>query len=104
MPLETSLMRTLAGDPSLSSETARTLNDAADYIETLRRQLYEAHSHNTDSERLDWLESQARVERSDTSHRSYYALPRICAKKAGESARTLRQAIDDLRRVGVHDD
>jgi hypothetical protein len=79
--------------------SAMLIRDALDYIATLRRQLNEAHSHNCDSQRLDWLEAQSHFARSDASHRNYYTLPRILCKKKGESMRTLRKSIDDLRHV-----
>lgn len=103
MPIDLMKLRETAEKLEFQWQTDEVM-EAADYIDTLRKQLYEAHSHNQDSERLDWLELQAHHEYSDASHRSYFRLPRICSKKAGENPRTLRQAIDDVRRPGTNDE
>jgi hypothetical protein len=42
----------------VTGEAAGTLSQAASEIELLRRQLFEAHATNADSERLNWLSSQ----------------------------------------------
>lgn len=104
MPLETNLLRMMANRPETPQDISDELEAAADYIDLLRRQLNEAHSHNADSERLDWLELQAHYEYSKSSHRSYFVLPRICGKKEGEPARALRHSIDELRHVEMRDD
>lgn len=89
MPIDTNEMKTLAQMVPNLPDIQAILTDAADYIETLRKQLHEAHSHNRDSIRLDWLERQAHKEYSAGNHRRYHVLPRIRCRGEG-----LRNGID----------
>jgi hypothetical protein len=82
---------------ALTGEGADTLRQAAREIELLRRQLFEAHASNADSERLNWLSSQVFDDYCHPTNRAYFKLPLILATKNGVIATTLREAIDLVR-------
>ena len=88
---------------ALTGEPADTLRQAAREIELLRRQLFEAHAGNADSERLNWLSSQVLDDYCHPTHRTYFKLPRILAMKNGTIATTLRDAIDLVRQPRCRD-
>lgn len=95
MSVDLEHLRALA--EALAGEPADALRQAAREIELLRRQLFEAHAGNADSERLNWLSSQVLDDYSHPTHRTYFKLPRILTKKNGVIAMTLRDAIDLVR-------
>jgi hypothetical protein len=88
---------------TLTGEAAHSLRQAAKEIELLRKQLFEAHTSNADSERLDWLSEQAHDEYYHPACRTYFKLPRILTRINGVSAPTLREAIDLVRKPRRHD-
>jgi hypothetical protein len=102
MPVEVKHLRRMA--EALTGEAANTIQQAAREIELLRKQLYEAHASNADSERLDWLSDQAHHEYCHPACRVYFRLPRILTRrKNGVTAVTLREAIDLVRKPPRHD-
>jgi hypothetical protein len=101
MPVDLEHLRALA--EALTGEPADTLRQAAREIELLRRQLFEAHACNADSERLNWLSSHVLDDYCHPTHRAYFKLPRILATKNGVIATTLRDAIDLVRKPRCHD-
>jgi len=88
---------------TMTGEVAYTLRRVANEIELLRRQLFEAHASNADSERLNWLSEQAHGQYYHELCRAYFTVPRILARKNGVSATTLREAIDLVRMPPRHD-
>lgn len=96
MSIDIEELRKLA--ESMTGGAADILRQAANEIGLLRKHLIEAHATNADSERLDWLSEQAHEECSHPVCRTYFTLPRILTKKNGESATTLREAIDLVRK------
>jgi hypothetical protein len=88
---------------ALTGEAADTLRQAVREIALLRKQLFEAHASNADSERLDWLSEQAHDEYCHPVCRAYFKLPRILTRKKGVSATTLREAIDLVRKPRRYD-
>jgi hypothetical protein len=88
---------------ALTGEVANTLQQVANEIELLRKQLFEAHATNADSERLNWLSEQAHDEYYQGVCRAYIRLPRILTKKNGVTATTLREAIDLVRKPRRHE-
>jgi hypothetical protein len=101
MSVDLEHLRTLA--EALTGEAADTLRQAASEIELLRRQLFEAHASNADSERMNWLSSQALDDYCHPTSRAYFKLPRILATKNGVIATTLREAIDFVRKPWCRD-
>jgi hypothetical protein len=101
MSVDLEHLRSLA--EALTGEPADTLREAAREIGLLRRQLFEAHAGNADSERLNWLSSQVLDDYCHPTHRAYFKLPRILATKNGVIATTLREAIDIVRKPRCHD-
>jgi len=101
MSVDLEHLRALA--EALTGEPADTLRQAASEIELLRRQLFEAHAGNADSERLNWLSGQIHDDYCHPTHRAYFRLPRILAAKNGVIARTLRDAIDLVRKPQCRD-
>jgi hypothetical protein len=101
MSVDLEHLRALA--EALTGEPADTLRQAAREIELLRRQLFEAHAGNADSERLNWLSSQVLDDYCHPTHRAYFKLPRILATKNGLIATTLREAIDLVRKPRCRD-
>ena len=101
MSVDLELLRALA--EALTGEPADILRQAAREIELLRRQLFEAHASNADSERLNWLSSQVLDDFCLPTHRAYFKLPRILATKNGLIATTLREAIDLVRKPRCRD-
>jgi hypothetical protein len=95
MSIELEHLRAMA--QALTGEAADTLRQAAREIELLRRQLFEAHASNADSERLNWLSKQVLDDYCHPTNRAYFKLPRILATKNGVIATTLREAIDLVR-------
>jgi hypothetical protein len=53
MSIDLEQLRKLA--EAMASETADAIRQAANEIGLIRKQLFEAHAGNADSERLDWL-------------------------------------------------
>jgi len=98
---DTVALRALA--EALTGEQADTLRQAAREIGLLRRQLFEAHAGNADSERLNWLSSQVLDDYCHPTHRAYFKLPRILATKNGVIATTLKDAIDLVRKPRCRD-
>ena len=96
MAVDVKHLRALA--EAATGEQADTLWQAASEIELLRRQLFEAHSSNADSERVNWLSKQVLDDYCHSTHRAYFKLPRILATKHGVVAMTLRDAIDLVRK------
>ena len=88
---------------AITGEVADTLDQVANEIELLRKQLFEAHASNADSERLNWLSEQAHDEYHHAVCRAYITLPRILTKKNGVAATTLREAIDLVRKPRPRD-
>jgi hypothetical protein len=101
MSVDLEHLRALA--EALTGEPADTLRQAAREIGLLRRQLFEAHVGNADSERLNWLSSQVLDDYCHPTHRAYFKLPRILATKNGAIATTLREAIDLVRKPRCRD-
>lgn len=101
MSVDLEQLRNLA--EAMTGEASDTLRQAASEIGLLRKHLLEAHSSNTDSERLDWLSEQAHEEYCDPVCRNYFVLPRIVAKRNNVSATTLREAIDLVRMPNHYD-
>jgi hypothetical protein len=101
--IEPEELRLESNRPEYSIELTVLLQDAADYIELLRRQLHEAHSCNADSERLNWLAQQAHEEYSEPAHRSYFKLPMVLKHKHGQVAHNLREAIDLVMKPRHHE-
>jgi hypothetical protein len=101
MSVDLEHLRALA--EGLTGERADTLRQAAREIELLRRQLFEAHASNADSERLNWLSSQVLDDYCHPTHRAYFKLPRILVTKNGVMATTLREAIDLVRKPRCRD-
>jgi hypothetical protein len=101
MSVDLEHLRALA--EALTGEPADTLRQAAREIELLRRQLFEAHASNADSERLNWLNSQVLDDYCHPTNRAYFKLPRILATKNGVMTTTLREAIDLVRKPRCRD-
>lgn len=98
LEMSVDLEHLIALSETLTGDAADTLRQAASQIELLRRQLFEAHATNADSERLNWLTSQVLDDCCHPTNRAYFKLPRILATKNGVIATTLREAIDLVRK------
>ncbi|MDF0500588.1 hypothetical protein POK33_07580 [Burkholderia cenocepacia] len=101
MTVDPEQLRALAN--TLTGDIADIVRYAAMEIEWLNRYLHGTHVDYADSERLDWLSAQVYDAQYDSTHRAYFTLPRIVARKDGVVATTLREAIDLVRRPANRD-